>query len=193
MLGPRADPALQLRSWFPRRDLSAVTRPTYESDFNWTDYATRAQVRCLLGLGFIRELPIKSFNVRCVLAYVWIIYFLIRGTGRGLRFNRPIVLYNHPFNSKALLNYPDLFYWNLAKILPKTPAEPDAHREWRTRQQPVYHQYHKTVYRYRMRKPRYVQWDGSMSQPTLPFLHDFGTDVNNGTFRRNVNTTPQLK
>jgi hypothetical protein len=44
-----------------------------------------------------------------------------------------------------------------------------------------------------MRKPRYVTWDGSMNQPTMPYLHDTGTDVNNGTFKRNVNTTPQLK
>jgi hypothetical protein len=32
-----------------------------------------------------------------------------------------------------------------------------------------------------------------MNQPTMPYLHDTGTDVNNGTFKRNVNTVPQLK
>ena len=85
---------------------------------------------------------------------------------------------------------PDLFFWNCTRVLPKNPPVPDAHREWRTRQHPVYHQYHKNVYRYRFRKPRYVQWDGSMNQPVMPYMHDNGTDVANGTFKRNCNTVP---
>jgi hypothetical protein len=52
---------------------------------------------------------------------------------------------------------------------------------------------HKNVYRYRFRRPRYVQWDGSMNQPTMPYMNDTGTDVINGTFKRNCNSTPQLK
>lgn len=182
-----------LKSWFPRRDLSMITRPAYQSDWNWTNYATRAQARVILGLAVIRELPIKNFYVRCWLAYGWVCYFLIRGVGRGLRHNRPLVMYNHAFNAKALVNYPDLFYWTLTRVLPKDPPVPDAHREWRMRQTPAYHQYHKNVYRYRHRLPRYVQWDGSQNQPTMPYIHDHGTDVNNGTFKRNVNTVPQLK
>ena len=182
-----------LKSWFPRRDLSMITRPAYQSDWNWTNYATRAQARVILGLAVIRELHIKNFYVRCWLAYAWVCYFLIRGVGRGLRHNRPLVMYNHAFNAKALVNYPDLFYWTLTRVLPKDPPVPDAHREWRMRQNPAYHQYHKNVYRYRHRLPRYVQWDGSQNQPTMPYLHDHGTDVNNGTFKRNVNTVPQLK
>jgi hypothetical protein len=32
-----------LRSWFKRNKLNdVVTRPVYKSDFNWTNYATRA-------------------------------------------------------------------------------------------------------------------------------------------------------
>ena len=173
--------------------MSEVTRPVYKSDFNWTNYASRAQLRCLLGLLAIRELPIKSFYMRVGLSYAWITYFLLRGNGRGLRNNRPIVMYNHPMHAKALINYPDLFFWNCTRVLPKNPPVPDAHREWRTRQNPVYHQYHKNVYRYRYRKPRYVQWDGSMNQPVMPYMHDNGTDVANGTFKRNCNSTPQLK
>lgn len=182
-----------LRNWFPRNDLSIITRPCYQSDFNWTNYATRAQVRVLLGMAVIRELPIKNFYVRCWIMYAYICYFIIRGVGRGLRQHRPIVLYNHQFSAKALLNYPDLMQWALLRIIPKNPPVPDAHREWRMRQTPVFHQYHKNVYRYRFRKPRYVQWDGSQNQPIMPYLHDHGTDVNNGTFKRNVNTSPQLK
>jgi hypothetical protein len=170
-----------------------VTRPVYRSDFNWTNYTTRAQVRCLLGLLFIRELPIKNFYVRCWLAYAWIVYFVLRGLGRGLRTSRPIVLYNHALHAKSLINYPDLFYWNLTKILPRNPPGPDAHREWRTRQTPVFHQYHRTTYRYRHRKPRYIPWDGSQSQPVMPYMVDMGSEVINGTFKRNNNTTPQLK
>jgi len=182
-----------LRSWFPRGNMEEVTRPVYRSDFNWTNYASRAQLRCALGLAVIRELPIKSFYARCVLAYGYIVYFIIRGVGRGLKHNRPIVMYNHSMNAKALANYPDLFYWSVTRVLPTSPPQPDAHREWRTRQNPVYHQYHKNVYRYRFRKSRYVQWDGTQNQPVMPFLHDHGTEVSNGTFKRNCNTGPQLK
>ena len=152
-----------LRSWFPRRKMEEVTRPVYRSDFNWTNYATRAQLRCLLGVLVIRELPIKNFYVRVGLTYTWCTYFVLRGLGRGLRNSRPIVMYNHALHAKTLANYPDLFWWNLCRVLPKDPPTPDANREWRTRQNPVYHQYHKNVYRYRYRKPRYVQWDGSMN------------------------------
>lgn len=76
-----------MRSWFKKdRFQDVVTRPVYRSDFNWTNYATRAQLRCVLGLLVIRELPIKSFYVRCWLAYAWFIYFVVRGLGRGLKF-----------------------------------------------------------------------------------------------------------
>jgi hypothetical protein len=163
-----------------------ITRPAYKSDFNWTNYTTRAQLRCALGLMIIRELPVKNFYVRCWLAYAYIIFFVFKGLGRGLKYARPI-------HAKALINYPDLFYWNLTRVLPKNPPLPDAHREWRTRQTPVFHQYHKNAYRYRMRKPRYVPWDGSMNQPVMPYMIDIGTDVINGTFKRNCNSTPQLK
>jgi hypothetical protein len=180
-------------SWFPKRQMKEVTRPVYKSDFDFTSYTSRAQCRVLLGLLAIRELPIKNFYARATLAYFWIMYYIIRGAGRGMRSNRPLVLYNHTWNSKALVNHPDLLRWALTRVLPKNPPVPDAGREWRTRQNPVFHQYHKNVYRYRYRKPRYVSWDGSMNQPVMPFMHDTGTDVNNGTFKRNVATTPQLR
>lgn len=179
--------------WFPRGKMLEVTRPVYKSDFNFTNYASRAQLRVILGLLAIRELPLKNFYTRATLAYFWIIYHIVRGSGKGLRHNRPLVLWNHTFNSKALANHPDLLQWTLTRILPKNPPIPDAGREWWTRQQPVFHQYHKNVYRYRWRSPRYVSWDGSQNQPTMPYLHDHGTEVNNGTFKRNVATTPQLR
>jgi len=151
-----------LASWFPRSKYDEIiVRPAQKSDWNWTNYATRAQVRCLLAIAVIREMPIKSFYVRSVITYVYLLTFLSRGTGRGLRFERPIVMYNHQFHQRSLLNYPDMFWWNLGRVLPKNPPVPNAHTEWRYRQTPVYHQYHKTCYRYRMRKPRYIQWDGS--------------------------------
>lgn len=58
------------------------------------------------------------------------------------------------------------------------------------RQTPVFHQYHRCVYRYRFRKPRYIQWDGTQSQPVMPYLNDTGTEVINGTFKRNPNSVP---
>lgn len=167
-------------------------RPAYKSDFNFTNYATRSQARVLLGLLAIRELPIKSFYVRAWLSYFWCIYFVARGLGRGWTGTRPLVLYAHPFNMKPLINMPDLFYWNLTRILPRYPIVTDTNKEWRMRQTPVFHQYHRCVYRYRFRKPRYIQWDGTQSQPVMPYLNDTGTEVINGTFKRNPNSVPQL-
>ena len=84
-----------LRSWFKRdKPEDIITRPAYRSDWNWTSYTSRAQLRVLLGLLVIRELPIKKFYIRCWLAYFYIIFFVIRGLGRGLKRSRPIVLYN---------------------------------------------------------------------------------------------------
>ena len=183
-----------LSSWF--KDASPedlMVRPANKSDWNWTNYATKAQIRCVLGLAAIRELPIKNFYIRCWLSYAYLVMFYSNGISRGFRMNRPLVLYNHHFHSRAMANYPDFFWWNLGRILPRNPPVPDAHLEWRTRQTPVFHQYHKTCYRYRQRRPRYVPWDGSQNQPVMPYLHDGGTDVINGTFRRNCNSVPQLK
>merc|ERR1712153_269014 len=115
-------------------------------------------------MAVIRELPIKNFYVRCWLTYFWMMFFVSKGLGRGLRYQRPIVFYNHQFHARALLNYPDLFWWNLTRVLPKNPPVPDSHREWRTRKQPV-----------------------------MPYLMDAGTDVINGTFKRNCNSTAPLK
>ena len=64
---------------------------------------------------------------------MYCVFFVLRGLGRGLRYNRPIVMYNQGIHAKALVNYPDLFYWNVGKVLPKNPPVPDAHREWKTR------------------------------------------------------------
>jgi hypothetical protein len=123
-----------LASWFPKSKADEIiVRPVSKSDWNWTNYATKAQARCLLGLAVIRELPIKSFYARCFLAYGWLSMFVANGLGRGLRFQRPIIFYNQQFHARALLNYPDLFWWNLTRTLPRNPPVPDAHREWRTR------------------------------------------------------------
>merc|ERR1712147_14719 len=33
---------------------------------------------------------------------------------------------NHATHAKSLANYPDLFYWNVSRVLPKNPPVPDA-------------------------------------------------------------------
>jgi hypothetical protein len=94
---PKAQRDLEiLASWFPKdiaNDL--IVRPVSKSDWNWTSYATRGQLRCMLGLAVIRELPIKNFYIRCWLSYAWLVFFVSKGLGRGLRYQRPIVFYNH--------------------------------------------------------------------------------------------------
>ena len=85
-----------LSSWFPKSKTNdIVVRPVSKSDWNWTNYATRAQLRCLLGLAVIRELPVKNFYVRCWISYFWLVFFVSKGLGRGLRYQRPLVMYNH--------------------------------------------------------------------------------------------------
>ena len=125
--------------------------------------------------------------------YFFGVYFLGRGLSKGLRESQPGVYYLQPYAQKALANRPDLHNFALTRKLAKVPFTGDAHKEWRMRQTPVYHQYHRTTYRYRQRQPRYIPWDGTMHQPVMPFLVDDGTDVINGTLRRNANTSPNLK
>lgn len=193
-LSPKAEKELAiLRSWFPAGCTARMlTRPAYKSDFNFSDYSTRAQVRTLIACMVIRELPVKNFYSRCWLMYFYLLWFVHNGVGRGLFYSSPIVTYAHPFNIKPLLNYPDLFWWKFFKTAPTNPPMPDPHKSWSVRQKPVYHQYQRTTYRYRKRRPRYVQWDGSMNQPVMPFLHDHGTNVPNGTFKRNCMSTANL-
>ena len=116
-----------------------------------------------------------------------------RGLSKGMRETKPGVYYLKDYAIKALLNRPDLFNFALGKRMPKMPITVDCHKEWRMRQAPVYHQYHRTTYRYKNRQPRYIPWDGTMHQPIMPFLVDDGTGVINGTLRRNANTSPNLK
>lgn len=181
-----------LHGWFANRDNIAV-RPSYKSDFSTNTDLARTQLRVLLGLLLIRELPIKSFSTRCIIMYIYGTYFIGRGLARGLRSYRPGVYYGTDYSNRALLNHPDFYDFAVTRILPKLPLGKDAHKQWRLRQQPVYHQYHRCTYRYRWRKPRYVPWDGTMNQPVMPFFIDDSTGVINGTFRRNANTDPEFK
>lgn len=85
-----------LASWFPKSKYEEIiVRPASKSDWNWTNYASRAQLRCLLGIAVIRELPIKNFYIRCWLSYFWLMFFVSKGLGRGLRYQRPLVVYGH--------------------------------------------------------------------------------------------------
>ena len=182
-----------LASWFPKGDMDNVIRPVYRSEWNYTMEANRINVRAAITLFICRELPIKNFYSRFILGYCVINWFLIKGIGRGIYAHRPGFVYNNEFHIKSLLNKPDLFWWIQTRVMGKNPSEPMPHLQWRMAQQPVFHQYHRAVYRYRWRRPRFVQWDGSMNQPVMPYMHDWGSDVPNGTFRRNCNSDPQTK
>jgi hypothetical protein len=123
-----------LKSWFPRSKYNDIlVRPVNKSDWNWTNYATRAQLRVGLGMLVIRELPIKNFYIRCWITYFYLMFFVSKGLGRGLRYQRPIVMYNNIHHSRVMANYPDLLWWNLGRVLPKNPPVPNPDREWRTR------------------------------------------------------------
>jgi hypothetical protein len=84
-----------LASWFTKDKFNEnLTRPVNKSDFNFTNYTTRQQLRFALGYLVIRELPIKSFYIRSWITYFYAIYFLWRGLGRGFSLFRPNVVYN---------------------------------------------------------------------------------------------------
>jgi len=182
-----------LRSWMNVPMDKLVTRPSQRSDWNWTNCATKAQMRILLGLAVIRELPIKNFYTRCFITYWYLMFTINRGAGRGFVTIRPIYFHDHQFHFRAMLNYPDMLWANLTRVMPRNPPTPNQHLQWRNFQQPVYHQVHKACYRYRFRKPRYLPWDGSQNQPTMPYLHDEYSGVINGTFKRNVSTAPDCR
>lgn len=192
-LSDKAEADLKLLSSWIRKKQDYLVRPVHKSDWSLNKDYNRACLRVTLGLLFIRELPIKSFPVRCVITYLYLTYFIYRGVGQGFFNTNPVAVFAKPWLFKMLQNRPDLYRMTATRELPKIPFTHSDYREWRNRQQPVYHQYHKTVYRYRFRKPRYIQWDGTQNQPIMPFHIDDSTGVINGTFRRNPNTNPNLK
>ncbi len=168
-----------------------LPRPAYKSDFNYTNYTTRGTIRGLIAVLAIRELPIKSFYARCWIVYLYMYFFYTNGLMRGHGVTRHVCLYGLPYHAKTLANYPEIGWNVIGRPLAENPPVHTTHMKWRYHQQPAFHQVHRQVYRFRYRKPRYVSWDGSMNQPVMPFIHDMGTGVPNGTFRMNCNSSPQ--
>lgn len=168
-------------------------RPAFDSKFNPTIDAARSQARMLLAVLLIRELPIKSFYARCFIVYFYCYYFIGRSLRKGWFQERPIISVLQDYPKKMLMNRPDLWIWSHMRKLPKMPITSDPEKEWKMQQTPAYHQYHRCTYRYRLRRPRYLPWDGTRSQPTMPYVIDIGSGVINGTWKRQPNTTPKFK
>ena len=178
-----------MRNWFPK-DLSFLPRPVFRSDFNnQADAGYRTTMRGLLSVLILRELPIKRFYTRCIIMYFAMRWFVFRGVYRGN--GTPLFTYANEYHMKDLTNYPDLYWLLLHSRVPTLPPTNTLTNDWRKRQQPTYHLYHSRCYRYRYRSARYLPWDGTMNQPTLPFLRDEGTTVINGTFKVQANTDPK--
>jgi hypothetical protein len=178
-----------MRNWFPK-DLSFLPRPVFRSDFNnQADAGFRTTMRGFLSIMILRELPIKRFYTRCIIMYFAMRWFVFRGVYRGN--GTPLFTYANEYHMKDLTNYPDLYWLLLHSRVPTLPPTNTLTNDWRKRQQPTYHLYHSRCYRYRFRSPRYLPWDGTMNQPTLPFLRDEGTTVINGTFKVQANTDPK--
>jgi hypothetical protein len=135
-----------VQSWVKHND-NLLVRPAYKSDFNANHDLARIQMRVLLGALLIRELPVRSFTARCVIIYFYATYFIGRGLSKGLRHYKPSVHYLTDWAHKALMNHPDFYEFAVGKVLPKLKLGADSHTQWRARQQPVYHQYHRCTYR----------------------------------------------
>ena len=125
----------KLHQWFDESMFDEhVTRPAFRSD-NAIElkHVFRSQLRIILGVLFIRELPIKSFYSRAFITYFYFQWFLYRSLMKGVVSGQKHLLYNHPIYFKHLLNYPDLLYWSICRVCPSLPSRPDAHINWAAR------------------------------------------------------------
>ena len=59
-------------------------------------------------------------------------------------------------------------------------------------QKPVFYEYHAMNLRYKLRKARYIPWDGTMNQPVMPFLKDTGTSVIHGGMKTDIGHDPRF-
>lgn len=179
--------------WLNMDPEKALPRPSHNSTFNDAQFGIRNKIRFFLALAIARELPIKNFYARSFVLYFTLTWGVFSLFGKGeMHGNLPKYYYNHPQVFKQLLNFPDLYYWVTSRTVPSLYIRENTHINWRTWQTPVFHQVHRSVYRYRTRKPRYLPWDGTMSQPAMPYVHDTFNGVHNGTWKYHTNTTPRL-
>ena len=172
---------------FTTKDL-ALQRPAGDSTAYPGIYNQRFMIQTIIGLLALRELPIKNFYYRSIVFWLGFHWGVERLWGRHIFGKRPLTLYNHEFYFKQLINFPDLFAWSIGRTVPTYYIRENPHIMWSANQKPVHVQYHKNVYRYRYRNPRYVPWDGTMSQPIMPYINEMGTGVINGYWKhRNTN------
>lgn len=115
-------------------------------------------LRSALFYMIIRELPIVNQWARATIMGVALGWFLFSGVGRGLIANRPMIQNLGEYRFKRLLNIPDLLFFTHGNVIPSHLPKHRPHLQWKTHQTPVYHEYHRTTYRYKLRKPRYIPW-----------------------------------
>ena len=121
-----------LRSWFDESKIDEhIIRPYTTSNWNPNVEENRSQARQILGLLLIRELPIKNFYVRSTIMYFYVTWFIMRMLGKGWLNSRPVLFYNYNQSFKSLMNYPEVFWWNMVRVLPKIPNVPDASTDWK--------------------------------------------------------------
>ena len=133
-------------------------RPTSNSTWNPQTSTYRMVLRSALLYMVLREMPIVNPWARAVIMFVSMSWFLASGVGRGLVATRPMIQSLGEWRYKRLLNIPDLLFLSHGNVVPSHFPRNNPHLQWKTYQTPVYHEYHRTTYRYRMRRPRYVPW-----------------------------------
>ena len=141
----------------------------------------------------LREMPIVNPWARATIMYFAAMWFIFGGVGRGLSKTRPQILETDNWLENRMKNFPELYRFMRSSAVPSLYPKHVPYLQWRLHQTPVFHEYHKTTYRYRLRRPRFVPWDGTMSQPVMPFLDDELTGVINGTWKINTNSDPRIR
>lgn len=108
----------------------------------------------------LREMPIVNPWARATIMFFALNWFLVGGVGRGLVSSRPMIQNLGEWRYKRLLNFPDLLFLSHGNIIPSLYPRHVPELQWKTHQSPVYHEYHRNTYRYKLRKPRYIPWVG---------------------------------
>lgn len=162
----------QLRDFFASKQYYDLSFSRYHgnTDFNYYRTDFRNTSKAVLFLLCMRELPLKNFYARAFVIGTLSIYLFEKNWHYFDSARRPAI-YPSDKTRKEFCNYP-MLYQLVAQRVPSKLSSPVIleHDYWWTIQNPVYYLHHFKHYRYVFRHRRVVPWDGTFSQPVVPFM-----------------------